>query len=340
MSKKVVTFGEIMLRLTPPDYKRIVQAESFEAIYGGGEANVAVTLANFGVDAYYVTKLPKNPVGQAALNALRRYGVRTDYIVRGGERLGIYFCENGASQCSSLVIYDRAHSAIAEASPGDFDWDSIFKGAAWFHITGITPALSPTLAEISLQAVQAAQARGVKVSCDLNYRAKLWSRERAGQVMSRILQHVDVCIANEEDAEAVFGIRSGSDISAGRINVEGFRQVAQQLIDRFGLQLVGSHLRISRSASDNGWLVVLYDGREFVQSTQYDIHIVDRVGGGDAFAGALIYALLNKMSLQEAAEFGAAASCLKQTIPGDFNHVSLAEVEALAKGERSGRVKR
>lgn len=340
MSKKVVTFGEIMLRLTPPDYKRIVQAESFEAIYGGGEANVAVTLANFGVDAYYVTKLPKNPVGQAALNALRRYGVRTDYIVRGGERLGIYFCENGASQRPSLVIYDRAHSAIAEASPGDFDWDSIFKGAAWFHITGITPALSPTLAEISLQAVQAAQDRGVKVSCDLNYRAKLWSRERAGQVMSRILQHVDVCIANEEDAEAVFGIRSGSDISAGRINVEGFRQVAQQLIDRFGLQLVGSHLRISRSASDNGWLVVLYDGREFVQSTQYDIHIVDRVGGGDAFAGALIYALLNKMSLQEAAEFGAAASCLKQTIPGDFNHVSLAEVEALAKGERSGRVKR
>ena len=340
MSKKVVTFGEIMLRLTPPDYKRIVQAESFEAIYGGGEANVAVTLANFGVDAYYVTKLPKNPVGQAALNALRRYGVRTDYIVRGGERLGIYFCENGASQRPSLVIYDRAHSAIAEASPGDFDWDSIFKGAAWFHITGITPALSPTLAEISLQAVQAAQDRGVKVSCDLNYRAKLWSRERAGQVMSRILQHVDVCIANEEDAEAVFGIRSGSDISAGRINVEGFRQAAQQLIDRFGLQLVGSHLRISRSASDNGWLVVLYDGREFVQSTQYDIHIVDRVGGGDAFVGALIYALLNKMSLQEAAEFGAAASCLKQTIPGDFNHVSLAEVEALAKGERSGRVKR
>ena len=340
MSKKVVTFGEIMLRLTPPDYKRIVQAESFEAIYGGGEANVAVTLANFGVDAYYVTKLPKNPVGQAALNALRRYGVRTDYIVWGGERLGIYFFFYVSSQRSSLVIYDRAHSAIAEASPGDFDWDSIFKGAAWFHITGITPALSPTLAEISLQAVQAAQDRGVKVSCDLNYRAKLWSRERAGQVMSRILQHVDVCIANEEDAEAVFGIRSGSDISAGRINVEGFRQAAQQLIDRFGLQLVGSHLRISRSASDNGWLVVLYDGREFVQSTQYDIHIVDRVGGGDAFVGALIYALLNKMSLQEAAEFGAAASCLKQTIPGDFNHVSLAEVEALAKGERSGRVKR
>ena len=339
MSKKVVTFGEIMLRLTPPDYKRIVQAESFEAIYGGGEANVAVTLANFGVDAYYVTKLPKNPVGQAALNALRRYGVRTDYIVWGGERLGIYFCENGASQRPSLVIYDRAHSAIAEASPGDFDWDSIFKGAAWFHITGITPALSPTLAEISLQAVQAAQARGSRSAAISTIGLNCGAGNGPARLCPGSLQHVDVCIANEEDAEAVFGIRSGSDISARQYQCGRFRQVAQQLIDR-SHTLVGSHLRISRSASDNGWLVVLYDGREFVQSTQYDIHIVDRVGGGDAFAGALIYALLNKMSLQEAAEFGAAASCLKQTIPGDFNHVSLAEVEALAKGERSGRVKR
>jgi len=340
MGKKVVTFGEIMLRLTPPDYKRIVQAESFEVIYGGGEANVAITLANFGLESYYVTKLPGNPLGQAALNALRRYGVNTDYIARGGERLGIYFCENGASQRPSLVIYDRAHSAIAQASPGDFDWERVFAGADWFHITGITPALSEGTAEISLQAVQAAKEHGLKVSCDLNYRAKLWSRERAGEVMSRLMQYVDVCIANEEDAEMVFGIKSGSDISSGSINVEGFRDVAQQLMDRFGLELVGSHLRISRSASDNGWLVVLYDGSKFVQSTEYDIHIVDRVGGGDAFAGALIYALLNKFTLQEAAEFGAAASCLKQTIPGDFNHVTLAEVEALARGDGSGRVKR
>lgn len=340
MGKKVVTFGEIMLRLTPPDYKRIVQAESFEVIYGGGEANVAITLANFGLESYYVTKLPGNPLGQAALNALRRYGVNTDYIARGGERLGIYFCENGASQRPSLVIYDRAHSAIAQASPGDFDWERVFAGADWFHITGITPALSEGTAEISLQAVQAAKEHGLKVSCDLNYRAKLWSRERAGEVMSRLMQYVDVCIANEEDAEMVFGIKSGSDVSSGSINVEGFRDVAQQLMDRFGLELVGSHLRISRSASDNGWLVVLYDGSKFVQSTEYDIHIVDRVGGGDAFAGALIYALLNKFTLQEAAEFGAAASCLKQTIPGDFNHVTLAEVEALARGDGSGRVKR
>jgi len=340
MAKKVVTFGEIMLRLTPPDYKRIVQTDSFEVIYGGGEANVAVSLANFGVDVAYVTKLPDNPVGQAALNALRRYGVNTDYIVRGGDRLGIYYCENGASQRPSLVIYDRAHSAIAEASPDDFDWDEIFADAAWFHTTGITPALSDNMARVTIEAVKAAKARGVKVSCDLNYRAKLWSKERAGEVMSEVMKYVDVCIANEEDAEMVFGIKSGSDIEKGEINVDGFKSVAQQLIDRFGLELVGSHLRISRSASDNGWLIVLYDGNEFVRSTQYDIHIVDRVGGGDSFAAGLIYSQLMGKDLQESAEFAAAASCLKQTIPGDFNHVTLKEVESLAAGNTSGRVKR
>jgi len=340
MAKKVVTFGEIMLRLTPPDYKRIVQTDTFEVIYGGGEANVAVSLANYGIDSYYVTKLPDNPVGQAALNALRRYGVNTDYIVRGGDRLGIYYCENGASQRPSLVIYDRAHSAIAEASPDDFDWDEIFADAAWFHTTGITPALSDNMARVTIEAVKAAKARGVKVSCDLNYRAKLWSKERAGEVMSEVMKYVDVCIANEEDAEMVFGIKSGSDIEKGEINVDGFKSVAQQLIDRFGLELVGSHLRISRSASDNGWLIVLYDGNEFVRSTQYDIHIVDRVGGGDSFAAGLIYSRLMGKSLQESAEFAAAASCLKQTIPGDFNHVTLKEVESLAAGNTSGRVKR
>lgn len=340
MGKKVVTFGEIMLRLTPPDYKRIVQTDNFEVIYGGGEANVAVSLANFGVDVAYVTKLPDNPVGQAALNALRRYGVNTDYIVRGGDRLGIYYCENGASQRPSLVIYDRAHSAIAEASPDDFDWDEIFADAAWFHTTGITPALSDNMARVTIEAVKAAKARGVKVSCDLNYRAKLWSKERAGEVMSEVMKYVDVCIANEEDAEMVFGIKSGSDIEKGEINVDGFKSVAQQLIDRFGLELVGSHLRISRSASDNGWLIVLYDGKDFVRSTQYDIHIVDRVGGGDSFAAGLIYSQLMGKDLQESAEFAAAASCLKQTIPGDFNHVTLKEVESLAAGNTSGRVKR
>lgn len=340
MTKKIITFGEIMLRLTPPDHKRIVQTDTFDIIYGGGEANVAVTLANFGFDSYYVTKLPQNPVGQAALNEIRRFGVNTDYIVRGGDRLGIYYCENGASQRPSNVIYDRAYSAIAEADPEDFDWEKIFADADWFHITGITPALSEGMSKISIQAVQAAQAHGVKVSCDLNYRAKLWSRERAGEVMAELLKYVDVCIANEEDAEMVFGITSGSDITAGDINVAGFQDVAAQLMERFGIKIVGSHLRISHSASHNGWLVVLSDGKEFVQSKQYDIHIVDRVGGGDSFAGGLIYSLLNEKSLQEAAEFGAAASCLKQSIPGDFNHVSVKEVERLVGGDGSGRVKR
>lgn len=340
MTKKIITFGEIMLRLTPPDHKRIVQTDTFDIIYGGGEANVAVTLANFGLDSYYVTKLPQNPVGQAALNEIRRFGVNTDYIVRGGDRLGIYYCENGASQRPSNVIYDRAHSAIAEADPEDFDWETIFADADWFHITGITPALSEGMSKISIQAVRAAQAHGVRVSCDLNYRAKLWSRERAGEVMAELLKYVDVCIANEEDAEMVFGITSGSDITAGEINVTGFQDVAAQLMERFGIKIVGSHLRISHSASHNGWLVVLSDGEEFVQSKQYDIHIVDRVGGGDSFAGGLIYSLLNEKSLQEAAEFGAAASCLKQSIPGDFNHVSVKEVERLVGGDGSGRVKR
>lgn len=340
MAKKVVTFGEIMLRLTPPDYKRIVQTDSFNVIYGGGEANVAVSLANYGLEAAFVTKLPDNPVGQAALNELRRFGVNTNFIARGGKRLGIYYCENGASQRPSNVVYDRAYSAIAEASPGDFDWDEIFEDCQWFHTTGITPALSENMAEITIEAVKAAKKHGVKVSCDLNYRAKLWSKERAGEVMSKVMEYVDVCIANEEDAEMVFGIKSGSDIDSGDINVEGFRDVARQLIDRFGLELVGSHLRISRSASDNGWLVVLYDGDEFVRSNQYDIHIVDRVGGGDSFAAGLIYSLLKGKDLQGAVEFGAAASCLKQSIPGDFNHVSSREVESLAAGNASGRVKR
>ena len=340
MNKKLVTFGEIMLRLTPPGFERLVQADNFNVIYGGGEANVSISAANFGLDSYYVTKLPNNLVGQAALNELRRYGVKDDYIVRGGNRLGIYYCENGASQRPSNVIYDRAHSAIAEARPEDFDWQDIFSGADWFHITGITPALSPTLAKISLEAVCTAKEMGVTVSCDLNYRAKLWSRDEAEKVMSELMEYVTLCIANEEDAEMVFGITSGSDITAGQINIDGFKSVAQQLMERFGVKMVGSHLRISRSASDNGWVVVLSDGKAFVSSTRYDIHIVDRVGGGDSFAAGLIYSLLEHKSLQEAVELAAAASCLKQTIPGDFNHVSLREVERLVQGDASGRVKR
>ncbi len=340
MTKKLITFGEIMLRLTPPENERFIQADKFNAIYGGGEANVAVSAANYGIDAYFVSKLPTNPLGQSALNHLRRFGVKTDYIAQGGKRLGIYFCETGASQRSSNVIYDRAHSAIAEAGGEDFDWDNIFADADWFHVTGITPALSPEMSEITIEAVKKAQEQGVRVSCDLNYRAKLWSPEEANRVMQQVMEHVDICIANEEDAEMTFNIKSGSDVASGDINIEGYKNVAKQLIDRFDLELVGSHLRISHNASLNDWVVVLYDGENFVQSQKYRIHIVDRVGGGDAFAGALIYSRLTGKNLQETVEFGAAASALKQSIPGDFNHMTLSEVEAVAEGPASGRVKR
>lgn len=340
MLKKVVTFGEIMLRLTPPDLKRFIQTDSFNVIYGGGEANVSVSLANYGLETYYVTKLPDNPIGHAALNELRRYGVKTDYILRGGDRLGIYFCENGASQRPSNVIYDRAHSAIAEVQTGEYNWDEIFSDAEWFHYTGITPALSENMSEVTLESLKKAQEFDVKVSCDLNFRAKLWSQERAQEVMTELMDYTDIVIANEEDAEKVFGIKSGSDITSGELETEAYRDVAEQLINKFNLELVGSHLRESYSANDNGWQVVLFDGENFVQSTKYNVHIVDRVGGGDSFAGGLIYSLLTNKSLQEAAEFGAAASCLKQSIPGDFNHVSIGEVETLAGGNASGRVKR
>ena len=340
MSKKVVTFGEIMMRLTPPENQRIVQTDEFNVIYGGGEANVAVSCANYGLETYFVTKLPDNPLGQVALNEVRRYGVNTDFIARGGKRLGKYFCESGASQRSSNVIYDRAHSAIAEASFDDFEWDEIFSEADWYHVTGITPALSEKMAEITIESVKKAQERGVKVSCDLNYRAKLWSQEEANRVMSEVMEYVDVCIANEEDAEKTFGIESGSDIESGDINIEGYKDVAQQLIDEFDLEMVGSHLRVSHNASVNDWVVVLYDGEQFVQSTEYTVHIVDRVGGGDSFAGGLIYSRLTGKDLQETVEFGAAASALKQSIPGDFNLMSTEEVEAIAEGPASGRVKR
>ncbi|HKL42133.1 MAG TPA: sugar kinase [Clostridia bacterium] len=340
MDKKVITFGEIMMRLTPPSNRRIIQTDKFNIIYGGGEANVAVSLANYGVDVNFVTKLPDNPMGQAAYNELRRYGVNTAYIARGGNRLGIYFCESGASQRPSNVIYDRAHSAIAEAEKNDFNWNEIFSGADWFHFTGITPALSENMSSITKQAVKAAKENGLKVSCDLNYRAKLWSRDRAKKIMTDLMKYVDVVIANEEDAEMVFDIKSGSDITSGQLNIEGYKEVAQKLIDKFNLELVGSHLRESHSASYNGWLIVLYNGVNFVKSSKYNIHIVDRVGGGDSFAGGLIYSRLKNKSLQESAEFGAAASCLKQSIPGDFNHVSIKEVKTLAEGNASGRVKR
>jgi 2-dehydro-3-deoxygluconokinase len=341
MAFKVVTFGEIMLRLSTPGFQRIIQVQSFDASYAGGEANVAASLAQFGLEAYYVTKLPQNPLGDAALSYLKRYGVKTDYIVRGGERLGVYFIEPGASQRPSRVIYDRAHSAIAEAKAGDFDWERIFEGATWFHCTGITPALSDGAAALTMEALQAAHRKGVTTSCDLNYRGNLWSSEKANRVMSGLMPYVDVCIGNEEDAFDTFGIKpSGTDVIKGKLDPSGYLEVAQKLMEKFKFKLVATSLRESHSASDNGWSGIVYDGKKLYQSRKYQIHIVDRVGGGDSLAGALIYALINGRELQDAIEFAAAASCLKHTIPGDFNLVTVPEVERLQQGDASGRVQR
>ncbi len=341
MGKKVVTFGEIMLRLAPEGYYRFVQAEKFGATYGGGEANAAVSLANYGFDAAFVTKLPKHEIGQAAVNYLRRFGVDTSYIVRGGERVGIYYLEKGASQRPSKVIYDRAGSAICTAAKEDFDWQKIFEGAEWFHFTGITPALNDTMSDICMEACKAAHEAGVTVSCDLNYRKKLWSKEKAGEVMSRLCEYVDVCIANEEDAGDVFGIyASNTDVTAGKVNKEGYQEVAGKLAERFGFQKVAITLRESISANDNNWSAMLYDGNDYYFSKQYQIHIVDRVGGGDSFGGGLIAAVLNGYDPQETIEFAAAASCLKHSVEGDFNMVSMEEVLNLAGGNASGRVQR
>ncbi len=341
MAKKVITFGEIMLRLAPEGYYRFVQADTFGATYGGGEANVAVSLANYGYDAKFVTKLPKHEIGQCAVNSLRKYGVDTSDIVRGGNRVGIYYLEKGASQRPSKVIYDRAGSSIAEADKSDFDWNKIFDGADWFHFTGITPALGDNVADICLEACKAAKERGITVSCDLNYRNKLWTKEKAGQVMGELCKYVDVCIANEEDAGDVFGIRSkGTDVTAGEVNKEGYKDVAKQLTDRFGFKKVAITLRTSISANDNKWAAMLYDGNDYFFSKQYLMHIVDRVGGGDSFGGGLIYACLEGFDPQKTIEFAVAASCLKHSIEGDFNMVSVDEVLKLAGGDASGRVQR
>ncbi|MGN0658998.1 MAG: PfkB family carbohydrate kinase [Emergencia sp.] len=341
MSKKVVTFGEIMLRLAPEGYYRFVQAEKYGATYGGGEANVAVSLANYGLDAAFVTKLPAHEIGQAGVNALRRYGVDTSCIVRGGDRVGIYYLEKGASQRPSKVIYDRAGSSIAGASRGDFDWKKILDGAEWFHFTGITPALGGELPEICLDACRTAKEMGITVSCDLNYRKKLWSKEDAGRTMEELCRYVDVCIANEEDAGDVFGIRAeDTDITAGKVSREGYKSVAKQLADRFGFKKVAVTLRESVSANDNGWSAMLYEDGEYYFSRKYMVHIVDRVGGGDSFGGGLIYASLEGFGPQETIEFAVAASCLKHTVEGDFNMVSADEVKKLAEGDGSGRVQR
>lgn len=338
---KVVTFGEVMLRLAPEGYYRFLQADTFGATFGGGEANVAVSLANYGIDAAFVTKLPTHEIGQMAVNSLRKYGVDTSLITRGGDRVGIYYLEKGASQRPSKVIYDRAYSAISLADTSDFNWESIFEGVDWFHFTGITPALGDNVADICLEAVKAAKKHGVKVSCDLNYRKKLWTREKACEVMGKLMPYVNVCIANEEDASDVFGIKAANtDVTKGEVNKEGYKDVAKQLKDSFGFDYVAITLRSSISANDNDWAAMLYNGDGYYFSKQYRMHIVDRVGGGDSFGGGLIYAMLNGYAPQDTIEFAVAASCLKHSVEGDYNMVSVAEVKNLAGGDSSGRVQR
>lgn len=340
--EKIITLGEIMLRLSTPGYTRFVQSDSLDVCYGGGEANVAVSLANYGHNAYFVTKLPKHEIGQSAVNALRRYGVNTDYIVRGGDRVGIYFLETGASMRPSKVIYDRSHSAIAEAKVEDFNFDEIFKGATWFHFTGITPAISKNGVELTKAAVKAAKKAGCTVSCDLNFRKKLWSSEEAIKVMTELMEYVDVVIGNEEDCEKCLGFKPGSsDVTTGNLELDGYKSIFKQMVDKFHFKYVVSSLRESYSASDNGWSALIYDGKEFYHSRKYDIRIVDRVGGGDSFASGVIHGLLTyKDDMKKALEFAVAASALKHTINGDFNLVSKEEVETLMNGDASGRVQR
>ena len=342
--KKVVTFGEIMLRLAPPLYERFVQAGQFQATYGGGEANVAVSLANYGLDAAFVTKLPKHEIGQAAVNYIRRFGVDTSKITRGGDRVGIYFLEKGANQRASKVVYDRANSSIGTATLEDFDWDKIFDGVDWFHFTGITPAISKSAAELCKVAAKKAKEKGISVSCDLNYRKNLWTKPEAKETMTALMPYVDLCIANEEDAADVFGITSsGTDVEGGHLNHDGYIDVAKQLVDKFKFKYVAITLRESVSANHNDWSGMLYDSKDGKAyfSAKYEIkNIVDRVGGGDSFGAGLIYGMLSDMDSQGALDFAVAASCLKHSVEGDFNLMSVAEVNALAGGNASGRVQR
>ena len=341
MSKKVVTMGEIMLRLSTPDFKRFVQADTFDITYGGGEANVAAALCNYGLNGTFVSKVPDNPIGQSAINHLRRFGVDTRFVARGGERLGIYFLETGASMRASQVVYDRSGASIAGVDIADFNFDKIFEDAVWFHTTGITPALSDKAAALTEAALKAAKAKGITTSIDLNYRKKLWTKEKAREVMSRLCRYVDVCIGNEEDAETTLGFKAkDTDVTKGELSLEGFKDVFRQMKEKFGFKFIASSLRESHSASDNGWSALVYDGIDFYHTRQYHVRIVDRVGSGDSFASGLIYGLVTGMPMSEAAEFGVAASALKHTIPGDFNHATLSEVKGLMKGDGSGRVQR
>ncbi len=341
---KIVTMGEIMLRLSTPNNEKFIQADEFDVNYGGGEANVAVSLANYGHEAEFVSAVPKNPIGDCAVAALRKYNVGTKHIAKTGERLGIYFLETGSAMRASTVVYDRAHSSISTATAADFNFDEIFEGADWFHFTGITPAVSDSAAELTEAALKAAKAHGVTVSVDLNFRKKLWSSEKAQKVMTNLMQYVDVCIGNEEDAEKVLGFKPGNtDVTSGELELQGYVDIFNQMVDKFNFKYVISSLRESHSASDNGWSACIMDGatREFYHSKKYHVTpIVDRVGGGDSFAAGVICGMADKKDFKAALEYAVAASALKHTIPGDFNLVSREDVDSLAGGDGSGRVQR
>lgn len=342
--KKIVTFGEIMLRLSTPGFQRFVQSKTFDINYGGGEANVAVSLANYGMECYFVSKLPVNEIGQSAVNHLRNYGVHTDYVVRGGERVGIYFLETGASQRPSKVVYDRAYSSVSSVTKDELNWDEIFEGKDWFHWTGITPALGPNVVECLVEACKVAKSKGLKISADLNFRKKLWTDKEAQAVMIPLMDYVDVCIANEEDAEKCLGMKAeNTSIESAELDEAGYFNLAKSLKTKFNFETVAITLRESYSASRNGWSALIHDDKDCkdpYRSQVYDINLVDRVGGGDSFAGGLIYGLMNKPTSKDALEFAVAASCMKQTIPGDANLVSVEEVDKLIKSGGSGRVER
>ncbi|MGH9374169.1 MAG: PfkB family carbohydrate kinase [Vicinamibacterales bacterium] len=343
MAKKVVTFGEIMLRLGPPGFERLLQSPMLVATFGGGEANVAVSVAAFGLESTYITAVPKHAIGDAVIRALRAEGVRTDLIVRSGSRLGIYYAETGASQRGSNVIYDRANSSISEMTPDAVDWAAVFRGVDWYHVTGITPALGPNGVESTRRSVAAARAAGATVSVDLNYRSKLWTEAQAQPVMGPLMRDVDVVIANEEDLQSVLGVHvPGTDVTSGQLNIDGFREAAERVTREFGPKMVAITLRESVSASDNGWSAVLWEANTGTlhRSQRYDVRLVDRIGGGDSFAGGLIYGLVTGRGPEAALRFAVAASALKQTIPGDFNRVTVDEVDRLAGGDASGRVQR
>ena len=340
-NKKVVTFGEVMLRLTAPNFQRFSQTNEFIATYGGSEANVAISLVNFGISTEFVTRLPENAMAQACVNSLQAYGLGTDGIIYGGKRMGLYFLESGAAFRNSNVVYDREGSSFATLRPGMIDWEKILSDAGWFHWSGITPAISDKAAELTRLACEAAKRHGVTVSVDLNFRKKLWTKEKAQSIMKPLMQYVDVCIGNEEDAELCLGFKPDADVEGGKTDAEGYKGIFKAMAKEFGFKYVISTLRESFSATHNGWKAMIYNGEEFYESKRYDINpIIDRVGGGDSFSGGIIHGLLTKPNQGAALEFAVAASALKHTINGDFNLVSVDEVEALAGGDASGRVQR